>query len=224
MPEVSTELKVFKSGRESTCESCMENLGKDAWIFLAGKRGALCLSCADLDHLTFLPSGNGTLTRRAKKYSTLNAVVLKWSRSRKRYERQGILVEEEAIGQAEVDCFKDEELRTHRRERAAEYRAELDKNYIEEFASKLKIAYPGCEPTRARRIAKHACRKYSGRVGRSAAAKSFDQEALRLAVVAHIRHTETEYDQLLMRGFDRHDARRSVQSEVDTMLKKWSQG
>jgi len=34
-----------------------------------------------------------------------------------------------------------------------------------------------------------------GRGGRSAAAKSFDEEAVRLAVIAHIRHRETDYDE-----------------------------
>jgi len=51
-----------------------ENLGRKAWIRLAGDKGALCLSCADLDHLAFLPSGDTALTRRAKKYSGLTAV------------------------------------------------------------------------------------------------------------------------------------------------------
>jgi len=37
------------------------------------------------------------LTRRSGKYSTLSAVVLKWSRARKHYERQGLLVEESAL-------------------------------------------------------------------------------------------------------------------------------
>jgi hypothetical protein len=48
-------------------------------IVLAGDHGALCLSCADLDHLTFLPPSNAALTRRARKYSTLAAGVLKWT-------------------------------------------------------------------------------------------------------------------------------------------------
>jgi hypothetical protein len=54
-----------------------------------------------LDHLIFLPSGDAALTRRAGKYSTLSAVVLQWSRARKRYERQGLLVEEAALQRAE---------------------------------------------------------------------------------------------------------------------------
>src|SRR5437762_8593412 len=80
------ELKVFIASRESICGECGENLGSKAWITLAGEKGALCLACADLDHLLFLPSGNAALTRRAHKHSTLAAVVLKWSRARKRYE------------------------------------------------------------------------------------------------------------------------------------------
>src|SRR5215470_2971111 len=114
------ELKVFISSRESTCDECKEHLGSKAWITLAGEKGALCLACADLDHLVFLPSGEMALTRRARKHSTLAAVVLKWSRARKRYERQGLLVEEQALQQAEEECLADDEARARRREREAE--------------------------------------------------------------------------------------------------------
>ncbi|MFW6114243.1 MAG: DUF2293 domain-containing protein [bacterium] len=34
-----------------------------------------------------------------------------------------------------------------------------------------------------------------------------DQEAVRLAVIVHVRHTETGYDLLPCRGEDRYDAR-----------------
>jgi hypothetical protein len=85
-------LKVFISNRDSTCDECGEILGRGAWVTLNQERGALCLSCADLDHLVYLPSGDTALTRRAGKHSALTAVVLKWSRGRKRNERQGLLV------------------------------------------------------------------------------------------------------------------------------------
>ena len=76
------ELKVFISSRESRCDECGENLGRGAWILLQGDdKGAACLSCADLDHLVFLPSGDAALTRRSRKYSKLAAIVLKWSRA-----------------------------------------------------------------------------------------------------------------------------------------------
>ena len=92
------DLKVFISTRESKCGECGEDLGRRAWITLHEKKGALCLTCADLDHLVFLPSGDAALTRRSRKHSRLSAVVLKWSQARKRYERQGLIVESEALG------------------------------------------------------------------------------------------------------------------------------
>ena len=72
----TADLNVFISTRDSTCDECGENLGHRAWITLTKDKGALCLSCADLDHLIFLPSGDTALTRRARKNSTLVAVVL----------------------------------------------------------------------------------------------------------------------------------------------------
>lgn len=49
----TSDLKAFITTRESYCGECGEELGK-AWITLDKDRGALCLSCADLDHLIFL--------------------------------------------------------------------------------------------------------------------------------------------------------------------------
>ena len=70
------------------------------------------------------------LTRRASKYSTLRAVVVRFSRTRMRYERQGILVEEAALEQAERECLADAAARERVRERAAARRAELDERYV----------------------------------------------------------------------------------------------
>ncbi|HUV63978.1 MAG TPA: DUF2293 domain-containing protein [Sedimentisphaerales bacterium] len=184
-------------------------------------KGALCLSCADLDHLVFLPSGDAAVTRRARKHSTLSAVVLKWSKARKRYERQGLLVEEPALRQAEIECLADDDARTQRRIREADRRAALDLAYVQRFAEAVRQLYPKCPPETAKSIAEHACTKYSGRVGRSAAAKALDEQAVRLAVVAHVRHVETRYDRLLMSGWDRADARVSVEDTVRSVLAKW---
>ena len=83
----------------------------------------MCLACADIDHLVFVPSGDAALTRRAKKHSRLSAVVVRFSCARKRYERQGILVAEEALERAEQECLADEESRARRRDRDAARRA-----------------------------------------------------------------------------------------------------
>ena len=118
-------LKVFISSRESKCDECKEDLGSKAWITLTEEKGALCLSCADLDHLVFLPSGDAALTRRARKHSTLSAVVLKWSKARKRYERQGLLAEESSLREAETECLADKDARAQRRIREADRRVYL---------------------------------------------------------------------------------------------------
>ncbi|MBU2689349.1 MAG: DUF2293 domain-containing protein [Candidatus Eisenbacteria bacterium] len=214
-------MKIFISSKETSCGECGANLGHHAWITLAQDRGALCLSCADLDHLMFLPSGDAALTRRARKHSVLSAVVLKWSKARKRYERKGLMVEESALERAEFECLADSDIRSRRREREAERRAELDQQYVEEFSRRIRELYPQCPPGRETTIAEHACCKYSGRVGRSAAAKNFDITAVDFAVNAHIRHSETKYDFLLAQGLDRMEARRIVEAEGRAVATEW---
>src|SRR5215813_15643689 len=217
------EIKVFISHRDSKCEDCGERLGRQAWITLEENKGAVCLACADLDELVFLPAGDAALTRRSRKYSTLSAVVLKFSKARRQYERQGLLVEENALAQAEAECLADTEVRERRNERARERRAELDQEYIKEFAKRIRALYPNCPAGREQTIAEHACLKYSGRVGRSAAARSFDEDAVSLAVSAHVRHRETNYDSLLADGWFRGEARAKVRDRVEEVLEKWRQ-
>ena len=218
-----TAIKVFISHRDSTCDECGEELGRDAWITLEENKGAVCLSCADLDELVFLPTGDAALTRRAKKHSTLSAVVLKFSRARGRYERQGLLVEEDALAQAEAECLADSEVRERRNERARERRTELDEEYVREFAQRIRVLFPGCPENREQIIAEHACLKYSGRVGRSAAAKSLEEAMITLAVKAHIRHRETNYDSLLSKGWPRNEARAQVRDRVEAILVTWKE-
>ena len=218
----TNDLTVFITGRDAQCDECKEQLGRHAWITLEGDSRALCLSCADLDHLVFLPSGDAALTRRARKHSHLSAVVLKWSRARRRYERQGLLVEDEALTKAEVECAADAKTREARREQALARRAELDQQYVARFAARVRDLYPHCPKGRETEIAAHACRKYSGRIGRTSDAKAFDEEAVRLAMIAHIRHTETQYDELLLSGYNRSDARSQVREKVEHVLHTWA--
>jgi hypothetical protein len=216
----SDEIVVFWIVRDSACGECGEELGKGRFLRMEGER-PLCLACADLDHLEFLPRGDAALTRRANKYSTLRAVVVRFSRSRKRYERQGVLVEEGALARAEQECLSDAEARQLARERAAERRQELDAEYVDAFARRVGELFPGCPGDEQRAIAEHACRKYSGRVGRSAAAKALEAEAVTLAVRAHVRHAHTSYDELLSRGISRGDARERVAGLVAERLERW---
>ena len=45
-----------------------------------------------------------------------------------------------------------------------------------------------------------------------------------LAVIAHIRHNETNYDELLGSGWERSEARRAVAAAVDEILIYWEAG
>jgi hypothetical protein len=209
--------------RDSVCAECGQELGRGRFLRLEADR-PLCLRCADLDHLVFLERGDPALTRRAKRHSTLWAVVVRFSRARKRYERQGLLVEDAALARAEQECLSDAEARRLARERAAERREDHDAEYLAAFTRRVGELFPGCPIEEQRAIAEHACDWYSGRVGRSAAAKELQPEAVTLAVRAHVRHVHTRYDELLVRGVDRQDARAEVTAAVSAQLATWQSG
>lgn len=216
----SDDIVVFEIVRDSACAECGDELGRGQLLRLERER-PLCLTCADLAHLVFLPSGDTALTRRASKHSKLRAVVVRFSRARKRYERQGVLVEEDALARAEVECLADAEARSRARERRAERESTIDAHYRADFAAQIRALYPSCPDAESLTIAEHACAKYSGRVGRSAAAKRLAAEAIDLAVRAHVRHVHTQYDELLLSGWERHEARSEVATAVDGVVGRW---
>jgi hypothetical protein len=96
-----------------------------------------------------------------------------------------------------------------------------DAAYEAAVAEKLRELFPGGPADELGRVAAWTCRKHSGRVGRSAAAKEFDPQALRLAVIAHIRHEHTRYDELLMKHDDRAYARELVRDAITRVLARW---
>ena len=130
-------------------------------------------------------------------------------------------VQEEALAEAEKKCLDDSEARARRSERQAARREELDSRFVASFAARVRDIFPACPSGVEQKIADHACQKYSGRVGRSASAKGLEEEAVRLAVIAHIRHACTGYDTLLGRGVDRSDARALVSKDVAGILRIW---
>jgi hypothetical protein len=151
-------------------------------------------------------------------------VVVRFSRSRQRYERQGVLVDDEALARAERECLSDAEARRLARERAAERRQDKDADYVNAFAHRISELFPGCPVEAQRVIAEHACQKYSGRVGRSASAKELQASAVDLAVRAHVRHAHTQYDELLAGGAERNEARAVVAAGVEICLDLWQRG
>ena len=219
MPQTqrSDGMVVIAPVRDWTCAEC----GDTGGLLQMHDAGPLCLTCSDLDHLVFLPSGDTALTRRATKASSLSAVVVRWSRSRKRYERQGVLVEEPALALAEEQCMSDADARMRSRERDKARRADVDSQFQARLAEQITRLFPGCPASRALAVAEHTGLRGSGRVGRSAAGRSLDETAIMLAVVASVRHQDTDYDSLLMAGMPRDEARQRVRHLIDQVLEAW---
>jgi hypothetical protein len=215
-----SEITVFITRHEGECAECKKAYFNGDLIRVEEKR-VHCLDCADLGHLEYLPSGNTALTRRATKHSAIRAVVVRWSNTRRRYERQGILATQEAIKRAERECLADADVRERNRARATTAREAGESTYVAAVSATIRTQFPGCPDEEAGRIAAWTCRKHSGRVGRSAAAKEFDPKALRMAVIAHIRHEHTGYDKLLMETDDREEARQVVWPEIERLLSRW---
>ncbi len=216
----SKDLVVFEILRDSKCTDCGPVISKGDFLFPEGEK-ALCLRCADLNHLEYLPRGDAALTRRAKRHSGLSAVVVRFSRSRGRYERQGILVEVSALERAEEECQADAQQRAERCRRDDALRREQDRELVARMTQAILELFPSCPPKEARAIAAHTGARGSGRVGRTSAGRALEPEALTAAVVATIRHNHTRYDQLLMSGWNRKDARDAVRDAIEGIIEFW---
>ena len=86
---IVAELNGTVDGATLISDTSSGRLRGGPWRGRAACRRGHRLRTADL---VFLPAGNATLSRRAKQASRLSAVVVRFSRARKRYERQGVLV------------------------------------------------------------------------------------------------------------------------------------
>src|SRR5207253_11176562 len=84
---------------EWTCHRC----GGSGSLLVMENPGPACLRCVGLDDLEFLPAGDALLTRRAKAKSARHAVVVRFSKARNRYERQGLLVEPKALAEVQSE-------------------------------------------------------------------------------------------------------------------------
>ena len=89
------------------------------------------------------------------------------------------------------------------------------------MAEEIVRLFPGCPGDRAQAIAAHTGLRGSGRVGRSAAGRALAEDALIAAVVASVRHEDTDYDRLLMSGVPRPEARERIRTDIDRVLDGW---
>jgi hypothetical protein len=95
---------VMPLNQDWACHRCGTG---DGWLVMENA-GPACLRCVGLDDLAFLGAGDALLTRRARAKSARQAVVVRFSRTRKRYERQGLLVEPQALADARRELGRPE--------------------------------------------------------------------------------------------------------------------
>jgi hypothetical protein len=217
-PPEPPDLVVVEAIDDWTCAEC----GRTGDMFIEDDGEALCLICAEMDHLVFLADGDGTLTYRATQFSVLSAVVMHWSRISESYLRQGILIEDEALDLAEQRCLTEEDARLCRDERESERRAREHAELQAPVAAEVARRFPNCPPERAAAIARHVDVHDRGRVGGAEVSHAGNEQALMPAVITVVRHLDTAYDSLLMSGFPREIARDRIRPAVDRTLADWS--
>src|SRR5712675_2062290 len=83
------------------------------------------------------------------------------------------------------------------RARAAALRREQDRELTARMTKQMLILFTGCPPDEASEIARHTASRGSGRIGRTAAGRNLEEQALAAAVAAAVRHQHTKYDALL---------------------------
>lgn len=185
------------------------------------KANGLCFDCSPFKGFAFLPAGDAAMTRRSKKNSALCGAVIEWNQRRKRFERLGQYVEARAIAVARQECLADEGKRAQTNQKASEKREEQNQIYIQNFAKAIRKRYPNCPKDRETAIAVHACAKHSRRVGRTSDAKAFDEKMIDLAVIAHVRHAETNYDDQFGKGKKKREIRQDLKAVIERIVAKW---
>src|SRR5664279_4571067 len=72
---------VYLNLRDAQCSECGAEIAQGAMLLMEADQ-PLCLYCARLDGLEFVPAGDTALTRRATKYSKRAAVVVRFNWAR----------------------------------------------------------------------------------------------------------------------------------------------
>lgn len=125
---------------------------------------------------------------------------------RQRYERTGILVEVRALDSAARQCLDDAAALADRHRRD-QRRVSRGGTPWEDVAAGIRSGFPGCP--RADVIAYYA---------------ALSPGAIEDAVIASVRHVDTDYDELLASGVNRADAWDRVAERVRRVLDAWRAG
>lgn len=102
-------------------------------------------------------------------------------------------------------------------EKREQYVEKMDERLRTKWEAELTRRYPNMPQEEISEVAGYATSRGSGRVGRSATI----EDPCRAAVIAHIRHTHTNYEEILESGTDRETARSMVGEDIARIYRQW---
>jgi len=176
----------------------------------------------------FLPAGDACITRRVKKGPHIE-LCGRYNRRGRYTPTLGVFAPRAAIEAARAAAKATEAGRLDRRKSAARRRVKAESAYQHDF-ERACLRFLDFAPEHhelAEQIAaettRHACEKYSGRVGRTS--KLDLQSKAELAVRAHIRHQYTDYHSRLLVwknpiDDDYREAKANANEKVDNFLEQ----
>jgi hypothetical protein len=132
------------------CVGCAVEIERGSFIQINREQGIRCARCAGFGDLVFLPAGDIALTRRALALSARTAIVVKFSRARRRHERQGVLVEQAALERGQQECKDDAARREATRERRRPRAERAEQEYLARFVTRILELFPPARPRKSR--------------------------------------------------------------------------
>ena len=212
---------VWISHKDERCAKCGAELVAGGLIAMDRVHGIRCLACAELAGLEFLPSGDMALTRRALARSSRSAIVLKFSRARKRSERQGVRVEAAAIQQAESDNVKDSARRETQRERRRVRDEVAEKKYIADFTARVLALFPRAPARRPSRSPPTPARSTAGASAARPGPKPSTTRRSRWPCGHTCVTPAPSTTGLLATGLDPREAREAVRPAIERVVERW---
>lgn len=181
------------------------------------------------DH-RFVPRGDPALTRALLARGALRVV----DERRGKLVQVGVAATPGAIALAQAEVAATAGTRAVARERSRDRREREETRYVAAFDAAVRRLFPSIPDRDRVEIVQRTCEVGSRRVGRSAAAKDLEDDPIRLAVRAWIRHGHTDYDAMLDRAGvgrpfgraskeARRDARNDIRPLVDAVARTWAQ-
>jgi hypothetical protein len=177
----------------------------------------------------FVPRGDPALTRALLARGALRVV----DEQRGKLRQVGVAATPASLEAARAEVARTAADRAVTRERSRARREREEARYVAAFDAAVRRLFPSIPDRDREAIVARACEVGSRRVGRCAAAKALDEEPLRLAVRAWIRHAHTDYDRRLDlagagRAFGRaskearREARRDLRPRIDAVARAWA--